>query len=391
MSTSSISLDAHRTSDSHHTSDGHSTSDSHSPSGALGTPEGPEGSTRSEHRTRVADVLAGRLPDRVPVTAWQHHIPEESDVVRLADRVAAETRRHDWDWVKINPRATYLPEAFGNTYDLTRYRGVQPWRTRTLVTSPADLDLVQPTTTAPSLLEHVRLVELLREHLPDLPLLPTVFSPLSVLLELTGTPTYAGAVAPGAPTPRDLLTAWYAERPTAVHSALVAIAETLVHYLRATTAAGADGVFYAVTGTANPAITSPELFAELSTPYDDLVLNSVTGWRVVHTCGDHADPERFDRPGVHAVHWDQTAPGNPALGEVRLRAAAVGGFSHEAAGAGEIAVVGNQVRAALELGQPFLLAPSCSVPPSVPERVYEEVSVAAHLGIGASTRGNARV
>ncbi|ROR96337.1 uroporphyrinogen decarboxylase [Salana multivorans] len=343
----------------------------------------PRADAASARRTRFGDVLAGRTPDRIPVTAWQHHIPAESDVVALADAIAAEVTRYGWDWVKVNPRATYLPEAFGNVYDLSDYDGVLPRASRVLLHSVADLHLVRATTTAHSLTEHVRLIELLRERLPAHPLLPTVFSPLSVLLALAGVPSYATAlptdepgVSDGTATrlPVDLLAQWVADDSEAVHAALQAIADTLVDYLAATTLAGADGVFYAVTGTANPAITTPELFAELSTPYDDAVLGSVSGWRVLHTCGAHADPARFDRAGVDAIHWDATADGNPHPGEIFLRAAIVGGYSHEAAGRGDLDVVTAQVRDALTSPAPFLLAPSCSVPPTVPAGVYEAVA-----------------
>lgn len=329
--------------------------------------------TPSPQRRRFEATLTGGTPDRVPVTAWQHHIPAESDVEALADRVAADTARFGWDWIKINPRATYLPEAFGNTYDLARYTGVLPARTRTLVRTPADLDLVTDAADAAVLADHVRLVALLRERVGDLPLLPTVFSPLSVLLELTGTPSYVSALQPGDARPTEVLAGLLAERPTAVHAALRAITDTLVTYLGRTREAGADGVFFAVTGTAHRDVASPQQFSELSTPYDDEVLASVQGWRVVHTCGPWAHPEWLDRPGVHAVHWDQTAPGNPTLAEAgrTLRATGVGGVAHLAAGDGEVATVRDQARAALEgAGRAFLLAPSCSVPPSVPDDVY---------------------
>ncbi len=35
----------------------------------------------------------------------------------LAQATIAFAKKYDWDWIKINPRATYLAETFGNTYD----------------------------------------------------------------------------------------------------------------------------------------------------------------------------------------------------------------------------------------------------------------------------------
>lgn len=339
--------------------------------------------TPSIHRARFEAALTGAGgADRSPVTAWQHHIPEESAIDALAARITTEVLTHDWDWVKVNPRATYLPEAWGNTYDLTDYTGVLPRRTHQVITSAADLAAIQPVAVAEStsLTDHVRLIERLHGSLGDRPLLPTVFSPLSILLELAGLPSYASAATgENDTTAVRTLTRWKAEHPEDLHAALAALTQTLIDYLAATRAAGADGVFYAVTGTVHPSITTPELFADLSTPYDDAVLAATAGWHIVHTCGEQSDPARFDRPGIHAIHWDQHAVGNPDV-DLALKAATVGGVSHLDAAANDARAVTEQTARALALaaraGRTLLLAPACSVPPSVEPETYAALTSA---------------
>ena len=339
--------------------------------------------TPSIHRARFEAALTGAVgADRSPVTAWQHHIPEESAIDALAARITTEVLTHDWDWVKVNPRATYLPEAWGNTYDLTDYTGVLPRRTHQVITSAADLAAIQPVAVAEStsLTDHVRLIERLHGSLGDRLLLPTVFSPLSILLELAGLPSYASAATgENDTTAVRTLTRWKAEHPEDLHAALAALTQTLIDYLAATRAAGADGVFYAVTGTVHPSITTPELFAQLSTPYDDAVLAAAAGWHIVHTCGAQSDPARFDRPGVHAIHWDQHAAGNPDV-DLRLTAATVGGVSHLDAADNDQEQVTQQTLRALSLsaesGRRLLLAPACSVPPSVEAETYAALTSA---------------
>lgn len=77
-------------------------------------------------RERVDAALKGERVDRVPVSAWRHFLDEENN----PDTLAAVTLKHfhdfDWDWIKVNPRATYYAEAWGNRYDFNDYDSVLP-------------------------------------------------------------------------------------------------------------------------------------------------------------------------------------------------------------------------------------------------------------------------
>ena len=95
-------------------------------------------------RERVDAALNGRTVDRPPVSAWQHFIPEERDSESLAAAHLRFFDTYDWDWLKVNPRATCYSEAWGNRYDFDSYDSVLPRLVQPAITSPSDLAQLRP-------------------------------------------------------------------------------------------------------------------------------------------------------------------------------------------------------------------------------------------------------
>ncbi|MDR1449272.1 MAG: hypothetical protein LBI84_03555 [Propionibacteriaceae bacterium] len=323
-------------------------------------------------RDRFSATLAGQLPDRPPISAWRHFTEHEHGAAELADATVGFARRWGWDWVKINPRATYYAEAWGKVYDASDYRDVLPRQVSTPLRRPADLHSIGRLDAGASspFHEHIEAARLVRAGLPDLPVLQTVFSPLGVVLELAGLPSFAQGAVYGAADPIPLLELLNADR-SGLHRALRAVAETLADYVNRllSPAVGLDGIFYAVLGTAQSGLLDPAAFHELSRPYDEIVLAAADGAvRILHTCGARSHPEWFINYPVDGVNWDQQAPGNPGLVAPFSRIA-VGGVSNELIATGTPAAVAAQTREALRAaaGRPFLLTPGCAVPIAVPD------------------------
>lgn len=325
-----------------------------------------------DRRAEFAALLRGGSSRRFLTSAWQHFVGEEYDPVRFATATVDFNRTWDWDWVKLNPRAVYYSEAWGSVYDPDDYTGVVPRLVSPAITTVADLATIRPLDprTNPALAEHLASARLIREQLPDRALLQTVFSPLSVLLQLAGLPLYPGDVVPGADVPftlDDLLRS----DPEGVRIALAAIAQTFADYVAALLAphdaggAGLDGVFYAVTGTPSSGHFDRPTFEELSRPYDQQVLAAVgDGLAVLHTCRANSHPEWFTDYRIDALHWDQFLPGNPPL-DADFGVTVVGGVNNELFGVGaDQDDVVAQLEATLTGApdRPFLLAPSCTIP-----------------------------
>jgi uroporphyrinogen decarboxylase len=138
----------------------------------------------------------------------------------------------------------------------------------------------------------------------------------------------AGYSLPGMPSSLPYLQRAIREAPEALEAALDAVTETLVGYARATRAAGADGLFFAIVRLAREGYLTREEYARFGRPYDLQVLDAVadTSLNVMHICGDHVYYDAVADYPVHAISWNSEAPGNPSFGEaITLSPAAVMG------------------------------------------------------------------
>ena len=66
-----------------------------------------------DHRERVLATLRGEEVDRPPISMWRHFFPQETSSEGLAEAMLGFQRRYDWDFMKVNPRASYHAEDFG--------------------------------------------------------------------------------------------------------------------------------------------------------------------------------------------------------------------------------------------------------------------------------------
>lgn len=318
---------------------------------------------------RFRALLSGEMADRPAISGWRHFIDKEQTAEALAEVTVQFARDYDWDWIKINPRATYYAETWGTQFDFSDYHDVFPLMTDHPVKKGQDLWKIETKKTAECkpLVEQLDAVHRIREGLPSTPLLQTMFSPLTVLLFLAGRSSYVNGTCYGS-TQKISFDALFSENRAAVHHALHAIAETLADYTMELEKSGADGLFYAVTGTAHEALFDEAAFNEFSRPYDLMVLDALSdnSRTILHTCGPYANPERFNDYPVDGLNWDTYEEGN-ALLDTSLRHTAVGGVDHRLFAVNDQSRIVSEARHAVEQmkDKPFLLAPSCSIPITV--------------------------
>lgn len=341
--------------------------------------------TKWNKKERFQALLSGEIADRPIVSGWRHFIDREQNAVDLANVTVEFTKKFDWDWVKINPRATYYGEVWGNTYDFQDYRTVFPRQLSSAIQSPEDvwkID-VQKAVDSNPLAEQLEAVRLIRQGLPDTPLIQTIFSPLTVLLFLAGQSAYVNDNVYGSENPVTF-ESLFRDNRAGVHHALHSIALTLADYVAELSAAGTDGVFYAVTGTAHPQIFGEAEFNEFSRPYDLIVLEAAQkGKRVLHTCGAHAQPERFNDYPIEGISWDTKAFGNAGLEDATLKATKVGGVDHSLFALNNIEEIRNQAEFALKkmADKPFILAPNCSIPISTTDEALQQLRNSINEGV----------
>lgn len=313
-------------------------------------------------RERVQAAVAGQPVDRVPVSFWGHDFAREWTAEGLAEWTLELHRAYDWDFVKINPRATYYAEDWGCTFQPSGDRYLQPRLTHYPIHSLADwgkLRELDPSQGAyGQQLDALRLVKAGLDD--DAPVMQTVFSPLSVAVSL------AGSHAAMLKTMR--------EHPVALHDALAVIARGLARYARLCLDAGADGVFFATTTVGTFERLTEAEYREFGRPYDLQVLAAAqegASFNVLHVCRDRCMFDLVQDYPVHAVSWASTSEGNPSLrqGKERTPKAVMGGVSHtEQLVDGSRDVIIAEVEAALETtgGERMFLAPGCSMPPNTP-------------------------
>ena len=324
----------------------------------------PRASASERPIDRVRAALAMGRADRPPAAKWGHTFREEWSPQELGTATVERQRRFGWDFVKLQPRATCFAEAFGGRYRPSSRDDEGPQLVRPAVRSAQDWpSLPDVDGSAPALADQVEALRLVVEQVgPGVPVLQTLFSPLTVAGYLAGEEKMQAA--------RDLVRLSDVMVPV-----LDRIARTLVDFGRRSVEAGAAGVFYAISWYASADALSFEEYEELALPSDLSVLQSAAaqGWfNVLHLCGPRLHFELTTRLPAQAVSWSVHEPGNPSLAEGRDRSgrAAMGGLDHARTLVhGSSADVRGQVQAALEetSSAGVLIAPGCSVPPTAPE------------------------
>jgi uroporphyrinogen decarboxylase len=324
-------------------------------------------------RERVDAALRGSPVDRPPVSAWQHFIPEERSAAPLAEAHLRFFEEFDWDWLKVNPRATYYAEAWGNRYDFDTYDGVLPRLTSAAISGPHDLAALRPVSPTDGVFaEQLDLLQRIARGVGGAPFVQTIFSPLSVLAFLT-THTGDQTVDLGLQSDFGGLRQLLLEHPAAAHHALAAISETLASYAAASIEAGASGIFFAIVRLARADVLSRDEYATFGLPYDRLVLEGARrgSFNLLHICGPQAYFDLVRDYPVHAVNWAAVGQGNPTLAEARVltNIALIGGLDESGAiQRGTPDDVRAEARAAVQAAGAtgLLLSPGCGVAMDVP-------------------------
>jgi uroporphyrinogen decarboxylase len=309
-------------------------------------------STGMNSRERVEAALSLEVADRPPIGAWGHDYVAEWDPNKLSTATIAARLRFGWDFIKFQPRATCFAEAFGGNWRPSGNR----------LEAPIMIDLPKELRFDPSPLfdqvSALRTVAGVRQvqvggvaHSRDIPVLQTVFSPLTVAGYLFG---------------EDL------ERSLPY---LDLIAGALIEFSHRSVEAGAAGVFYAISGYASSDRMTPAEYEQSFLPFDLKVLESLPSeawFNVLHLCGANIHFDLAKKLPIQAVSWSIHDEGNPTLEEgIRMSGrAAMGGIGQKTTllhGTPDEIMAETRRAASANGGRGIILAPGCSVPPQVSE------------------------
>jgi uroporphyrinogen decarboxylase len=325
-----------------------------------------------DHRERVVAALRGEAVDHPPVALWRHFPETDQAAGTLAASHLAFQKQFDFDFLKVTPasgyhgddwglRGTYRPNREGvRTYGSLPVKKPSDWR------GLADLDVRNGVYGRE--LEALRLIR--KGVGPDLPVLATLFSPLSVARTLAG---------------ESALVRLLREDPASLRAGLETITGVAARFAAACLGAGADGIFFS-TQMARENLLSREEYREFGLPFDRRVFEAASAARLIllHAHGEGIYFDLFLDAPVGAINWhDRRTP--PTLAEARkLTSRCLAGGINEATFADRPArEVSAEVRDAVARtgGRGHIVTPGCVIPIDSPEENIRAAVAAARAGI----------
>ncbi len=327
-----------------------------------------------DKRERVEATLRGAEVDRVPISFWGHNYLKEWSAQGLAEAMLDNYRTYDWDYMKVNPRASYHVEDWGAVLE----RSNDPNRGHTFrnvpVRYPEDWRRLRALEPDRGVLgEQLNALRLIRDGLRgEAHFIQTIFSPLSVAEYLAGHQT-------------DPVKASIAGHRSALESALDLISHVFAEYAQACLEAGASGIYFATTGWASSDHLREDEYRTFGIPYDLRVLEAIAGkapFNVLHNCGGNIHFDLLLDYPVEAISWAATLPGNPTLAEGKQRTskAVLGGVSEKTTlpdGTPEQVAAEVSQAIAQTGGRGVLIGPGCSILPRTPRANLEAAAEAA--------------
>ena len=321
-------------------------------------------------RERLQAAINREPTDRVPFAVWRHFPAVDRSPAGLAQSTLRFHEHYGSDFLKITPRGGYAVEAWG----CVESDEVLPTGHRACgscaVKDADDWTRIRPLdpASAPGWVEELETIVRLGfdRRIGDAPVLPTLFSPLSLARKLSG----------------DRLAHDLREHPAAVTGALEAITETLIKFADLALREGVSGVFYSIQ-TASRSVLDEEQYARFGEPYDRRVLDEIhprSFLTIVHCHGDALMFDRLARLPGHVWNWDdRTAGPSLARGRAVVAGAVCGGLDQARTlcrGTPEAAVA--EAREAVESvgGTGLIVAPGCVLMAETPDAAVAAVITA---------------
>jgi uroporphyrinogen decarboxylase len=304
---------------------------------------------------RVDAVLAGRPPDRPPVSLWYHFGVQHGPGEPFARIALDYFRAYDFDWLKVMNDYFYpLPEgleAVRSREDLRRLEPFEversPWR------------------------EQLAALSLIAEELRgEAYFLDTVFDPWQTLRR-----NLAG----------EHLEALMEREAESLLAALEVVTDNLIAYSRKSLAAGAAGIFLSI--PASRELLERERFLRFCKPFAARLLEAVRELGPMNTAHIHGKDlymdDVLDLP-VAILNWYDRGPKGPSLTSIKERFAGcvMGGIDQELVVRRTRSFLREHVREGIRLGGPerFLLAGGCSIPTWIDPGAVRAIVETAHEG-----------
>ena len=317
------------------------------------------------HWERIEAAVSGEEVDRTPVSMWRHHPVIDRDPVQLAEAMVQWQRRYDFDLVKFMPSGTYSVEDWGA---VSEYRNAQNG-TRIIavpgITSIGQwgkLRRLSPSEGRMGL--ELRALRLAADALKsEVPILQTVFSPLTSAFKLAGEQVFEHL----------------RRAPDTFEEGLAVIAETTLGFVKESLRAGAHGVFFA-TQCATFNLLSAEEYRRFGTRYDRMVLDALLGearYVMLHMHGSRVMFRELSEYPANMWNWhDRDGELSLAEGLSEFSGMVVGGISeHRTLLTGTSAEIMQEVLEGIAQseGRRLMIGPGCVLPMAIAPEAIKSV------------------
>jgi uroporphyrinogen decarboxylase len=308
---------------------------------------------------RMRATLQGKETDRTPVALWRHFPHEDEHPGPLAEAVLAFQEKYDWDFIKFMPTGTYGIMDWGaETVWQPNPSGVRTVTRDAIQDEAGWAALKNLDVTAGFLGMQNQALSLTAQAIHgQVPVLQTIFSPLTTAYKLAGERFFA-----------DLR-----QHPRALKEGLEIITDVTTRFALEAIRAGADGLFFA-TQLATRQMMSEGEYREFGEAYDIQVLKALRAKTEILMLHIHGEDILFDlanRYPVDMVNWHDRITA-PNLNEARQRTAITlaGGVNEwQTLQTGSPAEIIAEVRQAIQSagGRKLVIAPGCVIPYETPE------------------------
>ena len=205
-------------------------------------------------RERMEALIHGEKVDQIPVALWHHFPVDDQDAHKLSAAIISFQQTFNFDLVKISPSSSFCLEDWGIQDE---WRG-NPEGTRdyldTVIHSTDDwkkLKKLDPHKGA--LGRQLECLKIVRDTIgAEVPLIQTIFSPLSQAKNLIGKANLAAEMR---------------LNPDGLKAGLEVITEATADFIEACKQSGIDGIFFAVQHASYNVLSAAE-FNEFAKSYD---------------------------------------------------------------------------------------------------------------------------
>jgi uroporphyrinogen decarboxylase len=321
----------------------------------------------SIHKDRIRAVLKGERADRLPVSFWRHFFHKESSAEGLAEAMVDFQKKYEWDFMKVNPRASYHIEGWGAKVEFSSDPLVKTKVIERPIKKTEDWKRLKVLDSSNKAFEEqLEALKLIKSEFKDeIFIVETVFTPLSIAGDLVK-------------EEKDLIKD-LRESPELIHQALEIITETFSDFVVECLDAGADGIFFATTEWATKSHLTEKEYSEFGRPYDLKILKKVESaeFNILHICKSNNFLQLFTDYPVKVVNWDSSDPTNLSLkqGAKILNKAVLGGISQDWLLKGTPDDITRKVKELIKANSELrlILGPGCVISPEMPEENLEAV------------------